>query len=131
MNSAGVPAHTSLQHMRDMEGRADLTNIVDAAIFHDARPADDLEVSNFRQLSQNVVLNSVSQHDIVTISKESLKWEHGNSGGGSRLEQLNLPADHANADNQCRQRKRGNCSGAVSAEALSTAMGETCTSCLD
>src|SRR6266536_5164106 len=45
----------------------DLVYVLLAAILHDAGAADDLEVSDFRQLDQNVVLHAVGKEPVLFL----------------------------------------------------------------
>src|SRR5437016_12013174 len=51
----------ALQHMGDSQLVTDLTHILLAAIVHYAGSADDLEIGDFRQLGQNVVLHTIDE----------------------------------------------------------------------
>src|SRR6266566_6557684 len=53
--------NTALQNMRHSQLVTDLTHILLAAIVHYAGSADDLQIGDFRQLGQDVVLHTIDE----------------------------------------------------------------------
>src|SRR6266550_3960082 len=53
------PADAALQNMRYPQLVTDLAHISFAAVIHDAGPADDFQVGDFRKLGQDVVLHAI------------------------------------------------------------------------
>src|SRR5437762_59020 len=60
--------YAALQHMGDSQLVTDLTYVLLAAIVHYAGPADDLEIGDFRQLGQNVVLHAVGKVGVLFVA---------------------------------------------------------------
>ena len=60
------------------------TNIPRAAIFHHARAADHLEIGNFRQLGQNIVLDAIGKKSVLFVRRSDFQREHGDSGSTGR-----------------------------------------------
>ena len=58
---------------------ADLAHVLFAAIFHHAGAADDLEIGDFRQLGQNVVLDAVGKGCVLSVVAQIFKWQHGDA----------------------------------------------------
>ena len=67
-------AHAALQHMRHVKGVADLAHISLAAIFHDTGAADHLEIGNFCQLGQDIVLEPIGKERVPPIAAEIFEW---------------------------------------------------------
>ena len=67
MKTTRVPSHTSLQHVRNMKRLTDLTDVSRAAVCHHAGATDDLEVRDFGQLGQNIVLYAIGEHGVLFI----------------------------------------------------------------
>src|SRR5438445_11035533 len=61
MKPAAGLARATLQHVRYAKRVSDLACILFAAILHHTGAADHLEVGNFCELSQNVILETISQ----------------------------------------------------------------------
>ena len=59
--------HASLKHMGDSKGFADLANVSFPAIFHHAGAADHFQAGHFRQLGQDVVLNTVGKGRVLFL----------------------------------------------------------------
>ena len=69
MKPGTAPANASLQHMRYSQLVADLTHIPLAAIVHHAGPADHLQIGDFRQLGQNVVLHAIDESRVFLSAR--------------------------------------------------------------
>ncbi len=80
MNPITAPACASLQHVRHAKRVADLAHISFAAIFHHAVPADDLEIADFRQLGENVVLDTIGKGGVFFLAIEAFKRQNSDSG---------------------------------------------------
>src|SRR5882724_12453693 len=89
-------AHATLENVRYAERITDLPGVLLPAILHDASPADDLEIMNFRQLRQQIVLESIRKKRALPVIAEIFKWQHSNSGywqGLNRLAFPNIPSN--------------------------------------
>jgi hypothetical protein len=64
----------AFQHVRNAQRIADLARISLAAILHHAGPTDYFEISNFRQLGQNVVLDAVGKGGVLSVAAQVFKW---------------------------------------------------------
>src|SRR5438477_2580504 len=85
-----TPAHTAFEHVHDSEGQRDLRQITfrGAAIRHYRGAADDLQVVDLGETSQDVVLNSIGEKGVLLVIAHVFEGEHGDAffrHGGSRL----------------------------------------------
>src|SRR6266576_1037672 len=71
--------YAAFQNMRYLKRIADLARVLFAAISYHACPADDLEIGDFRQLGQNVVLDTVGKEGVLSIVAQVFKWQHCNA----------------------------------------------------
>ena len=65
-----------MRHPKDI---ADLAHIAFAAVFHHAVPADDLEIADFRELGQNVVLHAIRKGGLFFLVAQIFKRQNGDS----------------------------------------------------
>src|SRR5207247_11007042 len=79
MDPACIPTYASFQHVRNPKRITDLARIASATVWHHARAADHLKISNLRQLGQNVVLHTIGKKRVVFVFTQVLKWQHGDS----------------------------------------------------
>ena len=63
--------------MRYTQFITDLRACSFAAIFHDARPADDFQIGDLRQLGQNVVLDAIGKGGVLLC--RSLRFSNGST----------------------------------------------------
>src|SRR5438552_1840820 len=82
MKPAAGLACATLQHVRYAKRVSDLAGILFATILHNTRAADHLEIGNFRQLGQNVVLETIGKIGVLRILIETLKRQHSNAPFG-------------------------------------------------
>ena len=64
---AAGPLNTAFENMRHAKRVPNLTSVPHATVRHDARAANDLQVSDFRQLGQNVVLNTIGKERVLFV----------------------------------------------------------------
>ena len=69
----------TLQYVRHPKRIADLARVVMVAISHHAGATDDLEISNFRQLRQKIVLDTVGKGGVLSVVAQVFKWQHRDS----------------------------------------------------
>src|SRR5207245_2077813 len=89
------PTYASFQHVRNPKRITDLARIASATVWHHARAADHLKISNLRQLGQNVVLHTIGKKRVVFVFTQFLKWQHGDSSCYRTADQFALPNHHA------------------------------------
>src|SRR6266513_3298757 len=100
------PADAALQNVRYPQLVTDLAHIPFAAVIHHTRPADDFQAGNLRQLSQNVVLNTVGKGYVLFLLAQVFKRQDGDSVCYWLPDQFTLPNDPA----RCRcQSDQGRC----------------------
>ena len=61
MEPGAGPADAALQHMRHSQIVTNLSQIPFTAIFHHAGATDHLQIGNFCQLRQNIVLQAIDE----------------------------------------------------------------------
>jgi len=76
MNSGSVPAYASFQHVGDTQRITDLPRVLLAAILHDAGAADHLEVGDFRQFDQDIVLDAVGKECVLLLIAQIFEWQN-------------------------------------------------------
>ena len=81
MHLAARTARGPFEHMRNAKRAPDLTQIPFSAISHDTGPTDHLEVGDFRQLGQNVVLDAIGKKGVLLTVAEIFKRKDGDSCG--------------------------------------------------
>ena len=68
-----------LQHVGHTQRIADLAHIVFTAILHDAGAADHLQVGDFRQLGQDVVLDAIGKERVLFLVAQIFEWQNGDA----------------------------------------------------
>ena len=66
-------AYAAFQDVRHSKRISDLARVLLAAKSHDAVAADHLEVGNFRQLGQDVVLNTIGKGGVLPVVTQVFK----------------------------------------------------------
>ena len=109
MKMCAGPADAALQNVRYPQLVTDLAHISFAAVLHDTRPADDFQVSDLRQLGQNVVLHAVGKSRVLFLLAEVFKRKDGDPGCYRLPDQFafrNDPAARRCKSNQRRHQQR-------------------------
>src|SRR5213596_2273295 len=72
-------ADAAFQNMRYPQIISDLTEISLATVIHDARPADDFEIGDPRELREDIVLHAIDKRRIAFVVAQIFKRENGKS----------------------------------------------------
>jgi hypothetical protein len=73
----------------------DLTRVLFALISHHARPANDFEIGNLRQLGQKIVLDTVGKGSVLLVVTQVFKRKHCDPSCRRAVEQIAFPNDYA------------------------------------
>src|SRR6266513_873925 len=90
-------ADAALKHMRYTQIISDLTEISFAAVIHHAGPADHLEIGDFCQLGQNVVLHAIGKVCVLFLIAQIFKWQNGDSVVYRMSNKFTFPNDPASS----------------------------------
>src|SRR5689334_3129279 len=78
-NPVPGPAHAALENRPNPESFSNLTHVRSfSTIRHDRGAGDDLEVTDFGQISQDVILNAVSEIGVLFLVAKIFKWQYRN-----------------------------------------------------
>src|SRR5207253_2049706 len=70
-------ADAAFENVRNPELLADLANIRSlAAITHDGSARDHFELTDFREVGQNVILHSISKEGVLLVVAQILEWQY-------------------------------------------------------
>src|SRR5262245_6149176 len=79
MKPAPSLAYATLQHVRHTQRIAALARGVMVPILQDASSANDLEIGNFRELGQKIVLNSIRERGVLPVVAQIFKRQDSNT----------------------------------------------------
>ena len=79
MKTGAGPPDAALQNMRYPQLVTNPAHVSLAAVLNHTRPADHLEIGNFRKLGQNVILHAIGKGHVLFLVAQVFKWQHGDS----------------------------------------------------
>ena len=98
-------SHCSLQHVGDTQSIAELAQILFAAVLHHARAADHLQIGNFGQFNQDVVLDAVGKERVFFLITQVFKRQDRDSSGYRWPDKFTFPNDPARGRGQSDKRR--------------------------
>ena len=80
-NSPARALHTAFDHMRNTQSFCDLAKVAFRAafVFHHARAADDFQVSDLGEISQNFVLHASGEKCVLFFLAQIFKRQNGDA----------------------------------------------------
>jgi len=107
MNPVAVAPRAPSQHVGNAERLPNLADILLTAIFHHARAADHLELTDLRQPGQEVVLQTVDEGSIFLLRAQIFEGQYRDAGRDRRSNKfVDVPSHDRGQRNQCRRQER-------------------------
>src|SRR5438046_10053827 len=82
---ASSAPHAAFKNIRNSQLLPDLAQIALRArgVIRNARARDNLEIGDFSERGQNIILHSLCEKCVLLVSAEIREWQHGNAFFGN------------------------------------------------